>query len=55
MFRFESKHSFFKNIVAHCFKNVLLTLSTKHQKLMAYLLNTQQLLKPKLHVGSVKQ
>lgn len=55
MFRFESKHSFFKQAIndAHCFKNVLLTLSTKPQQLMAYLLDTQQLLKPKLHVGSV--
>lgn len=54
-FRFESKHSFFKQAIndAHCFKNVLLTLSTKHQQLMAYLLDTQQLFKPKLHVGSV--
>ncbi len=46
---------FFKQAIndAHCFKNVLLTLSTKHQQLMAYLLDTQQLFKPKLHVGSV--
>ncbi len=54
-FRFESKHSFFKQAIndAHCFKNVPLTLSTKHQQLMAYLLDTQQLFKPKLHAGSV--
>ncbi|KAK0130960.1 hypothetical protein N1851_034359 [Merluccius polli] len=54
-FRFESKHSFFKQAIndARCFKNVLLTLSTKHQQLMAYLLDTQQLFKPKLHIGSV--
>lgn len=35
--RFESKHKYFKNIVKHSpsFKNILLTLSTKHQFLMA--------------------
>lgn len=36
--RFEAKHSFFKQVVRHsgCFKNILLTLATKHQLMMAY-------------------
>lgn len=36
--RFESKHKYFKNIIRHCpnFKNVLKTLSFKHQYLQAY-------------------
>ena len=39
---FEAKHSFFKQIVRHSknFKNVLLTLSTRHQLFMAYHLHT---------------
>lgn len=33
--RFESKHSYFKNVIRHCpnFKNILLSLSNKHQLL----------------------
>lgn len=36
--RFESKHGFFKNVVRHTrnFKNVLCTLATRHQLMMAY-------------------
>lgn len=54
--RFESKHSFFKKIVhdTHNFKNVLLTLSTKHQQMMAYHLDGHSLFKSKLYVESVK-
>lgn len=53
--RFESKHSFFKKVVhdVHNFKNVLLTLSCKHQQTMAYYLDDQNLFKPKLYIGSV--
>ncbi|XP_030248211.1 uncharacterized protein LOC115566456 isoform X2 [Sparus aurata] len=40
--RFEAKHSFFKQVVRHTnnFRNVLLTLSTRHQMMMAYHLQT---------------
>lgn len=36
--RFEAKHSFLKQVVRHTnnFKNVLLTLATRHQLMMAY-------------------
>ncbi len=36
--RFEGKHSFFKKVVRHinCFKNIPLTLATKHQQMIAY-------------------
>ncbi|XP_063047290.1 uncharacterized protein LOC134441029 isoform X1 [Engraulis encrasicolus] len=36
--RFESKHSFFKRVVKHtnCFKNVPLTLASKHQFMLAF-------------------
>ncbi|KAG9277980.1 hypothetical protein AMEX_G5760 [Astyanax mexicanus] len=53
--RFESKHNFFKQVVhnALSFKNVLLTLSSKHQQMMAYHLDGQSLFKSKLYVGNV--
>lgn len=53
--RFESKHNFFKRVVhdVQCFKNVLLTLSVKHQQMMAYYIDGQCLFKPKLHVGNI--
>lgn len=40
--RFEAKHSFFKQVVRHTknFINVLVTLSTRHQMMMAYHLHT---------------
>lgn len=40
--RFEAKHSFFKQVLRHTknFKNVLLSLSTRHQMMMAYNLHT---------------
>ncbi|RVE72780.1 hypothetical protein OJAV_G00041440 [Oryzias javanicus] len=36
--RFESKHSYFKQVVRHtnCFKNITLSLATKHQLMMSY-------------------
>lgn len=54
--RFEAKHSFFKKVVhdTHNWKNVLLTLSSKHQQMMAYYLDSGNLLKPKLYVENVK-
>lgn len=53
--RFESKHSFFKKVVhdVHNFKNILLTLSSKHQQMIAYHLDGQNLFKPRLYVGNV--
>lgn len=53
--RFESKHNFFKKVVHDVlnFKNVLLTLSCKHQQMMAYYLDCQNLFKPKLYIGNV--
>ncbi|XP_036952445.1 uncharacterized protein LOC119018692 isoform X1 [Acanthopagrus latus] len=53
--RFESKHSFFKKTMhdAQNFKNVLLTLSTKHQQMMACLFDSQSLFKSMLHVEKV--
>lgn len=45
--RFEGKHSFFKNVAHHtkCFKNVALTLSMKHQLMIAYHLHSSTLQK----------
>lgn len=53
--RFESKHSFFKKVVHDVlnFKNILLTLSSKHQQMMAYYLDGKSLFKPKLYTTSV--
>ena len=53
--RFESKHNFFKKVVRDClsFRNVLLTLSSKHQQMMAYFLDGQNMFKPKLYTGDV--
>ena len=54
--RFEAKHSFFKKVIhdTHNWKNVLLTLSSKHQQMMAYHLDNENLLKTKLYVEKVK-
>lgn len=53
--RFESKHSFLKNTIhdVQNFKNVLLTLSLKHQQMMACQFDSQSLFKPVLHVDKV--
>lgn len=53
--RYESKHSFFKNVARdiHNVKNLLLTLSVKHQQMIAYHLNAQSLLKSELYVEKV--
>lgn len=53
--RFESKHSFFKKTVHDIqnFKNVLLTLSSKHQEMMACHFDSQSLFKPMLHVEKI--
>jgi len=54
--RFEAKHSYFKKIVhdTHNFKNVLLTLATKHQQMVAYYHDGDDLFKQSLYVEKVK-
>lgn len=54
--RFEAKHSYFKKVVhdTHNFKNLLLTLGTKHQQMFAHFLEGHTLFKPQLHVESLK-
>lgn len=53
--RFESKHSFFKQIARHtnCFKNIALTLSAKHQLMIAFHLHSSCLKKPLFEVTNV--
>lgn len=50
--RFKGKHSFLKNVAHHtkCFKNVALTLSKKHQLMIAYHLHASTLQKPGFEV-----
>lgn len=52
--RFEAKHNFFKRTVrqTNSFRNILLTLTTKHQMMLAYQLHTD-VLKPALCVSKV--
>lgn len=52
--RFEAKHSFFKRVVRYTnsFRNVLLSLASKHQMMMAYYLHADAL-KPALCVSKV--
>lgn len=54
--RFEAKHRYFKKVVhdTQNFKNVLLTLSMKHQQMMAYYLNGEDFFKQSLHVEKAK-
>lgn len=53
--RFEAKHGFFKRVIRHtrCFKNVLYSLSEKHQFQMAYHLHTTGLKKSALKITGV--
>lgn len=55
-FRFEAKHSYFKGVVrdVHNFKNIPLTLATKHQLMMAHYLNGPSLFSSPLSVQKVK-
>lgn len=50
--RFEAKHSFFKKVVrdVNNFKNILLTLSLRHQLMLAYHLDMTTLFKPRVEV-----
>ncbi len=54
--RFEAKHSFFKKVVHETqnFRNLLKTLSNKHQLMMACAMDSQNLFKAPLHVENVK-
>lgn len=49
--RFEAKHSFFKCVVRHTqtFRNILLSLSVKHQLMIAYNHHDSSVVKPILH------
>lgn len=53
--RFEAKHSFFKQVIRHtsCFKNVPLSLASKHQMMIAYHLSSPCLSKSDLEVSAV--
>ena len=53
--RFEGKHSFFKKIVHDTgnFKNILLTLATRHQLNQAYYLSLPSFFKPEVQTSTV--
>lgn len=53
--RFEAKHSFFKKVVrdAGNFKNILRTLATRHQLMLAYYLEMPSVFKPSIETGHV--
>nr|XP_023651449.1 uncharacterized protein LOC111835405 isoform X2 [Paramormyrops kingsleyae] len=53
--RFEGKHRFFKKVIhdTQNFKNVLKTLATRHQHMMAYHLSAPLFFKPHTHASSV--
>lgn len=53
--RFEAKHGFFKKILKHtsCFKNVPLTLASKHQLMIAFHINSPSYGKSSLDVPNV--
>lgn len=54
--RFESKHGLFKKVArdVHNTKNLLLSLATKHQQLMAYHLDGQSHFKSDINIEKVK-
>lgn len=53
--RFEAKHGYFKQVVKHtsCFKNVPLTLASKHQFMLAFHMNSPSYGKSTLDVSHV--
>ncbi|XP_070410106.1 uncharacterized protein [Nothobranchius furzeri] len=53
--RFEAKHSFFKHIIrlSNCFKNVPLSLSSKHQLMISYHMRASSFEKPILEMTNV--
>ncbi|XP_059195156.1 uncharacterized protein LOC131976241 [Centropristis striata] len=54
--RFEAKHRFFKRVVhdAQNFKNILKTLATRHQHMMAYHLHAPSFFRPKTQTARVE-
>lgn len=54
-FRFEAKHSFFKKVVRDVsnFKNILMTLSLRHELMVAYYLDLPSLFKPTVELKGV--
>lgn len=54
-FRFEAKHSFFKKVVrdVNNFKNILLTLSLRHELMVAYYLDMPSLFNPNVELKGV--
>lgn len=54
--RFESKHSYFKKVVHEIrnFKNILLSLATKHQLMMAHYLSGPSFFPPSVSVQKIK-
>lgn len=54
-FRFEAKHSFFKEVVhdVNNFKNILMTLSLRHELMVAYYLDMPSLSKPTVELKGV--
>lgn len=55
--RFEAKHSFFKRVVrhTHSFCNILLSLSVKHQMMIAYHLHDSKVVQPSLQVTKLSE
>ena len=53
--RFEGKHHFFKRVIhdTHNFKNVLKTLATRHQHMMAYHFSAPAFFRPDIQASSV--
>lgn len=53
--RFEAKHSFFKQVVRHtnCFKNIPLSLATKHQLMISYHLRSSSFEKTAFEITNV--
>ena len=51
--RFEAKHSFFKKVVrdVNNFKNILFTLASRHQLMLAYYLEMTSIFKPDIETG----
>lgn len=53
--RFQGKHRFFKEVIrnVHNFRIIALTLAVKHQKIMAYHLDTSSFFKPSVEMDKV--
>lgn len=54
--RFEGKHKFFKKLIRESqnFRNVALTLAVKHQRMMAYHLDSSSFFRPSVEMEKVK-